>query len=90
MYTAIGVLVISPGVVVHEGLDESEGVLDGSGLGDLGFVVSWYLTLGIDSTVACIHGNTAQMQRGNDNVYVYAAKTGPTSTPTSRVPLPST
>ena len=37
MGSMVEVLDASPGVVVHEGLDESKGVLDGSGLGDSGF-----------------------------------------------------
>ena len=35
--STVEVLDASLGVVIHEGLDESEGVLDGAGLGDLGF-----------------------------------------------------
>ena len=35
--SSVEVLDASPGVVVHEGLDESEGLLDGSGLGDPSF-----------------------------------------------------
>ena len=38
--------------------------------------MSWYLTLGIDSTVACIHGNTAQMQRGNDLALFWSSREG--------------
>ena len=47
-------------------LTNPKGYLTGPVLAIQVSVASWYLTLGINFRVACFHGNTAEMQRGND------------------------